>query len=106
MKDESVTQENESVTQETGPAADEEIRLLVARLSRPHRSGGRVIERAAVLAAGADFAAVMAWIDAHGGQAEAAVPRKAARGLHAARQSAEAADPLPLRFILPAGAVR
>jgi hypothetical protein len=96
----------EPLTQEAGPAEDEEIRALVARLSRPHRSGGRVIERAAVLAAGADFTAVMAWIEAHGGRAETAAPRKAARGLHAPRQSEDVADPLPLRFILPANALR
>lgn len=90
---------------ETEPA-EEEIRQLVARLSRPHPTGGRVVERAAVLASGTDFAAVMAWIEAHGGRAETAIPRKAARGLHAPRQSADAVDPLPSRFILPAGALR
>lgn len=85
---------------------DDEIRTLVMRLSRPHRSGGRVIERAAVLAEGADFDAVMVWIEAHGGTPEAAKPPKAARGLHAPRQSAQVADPVPLRFVLPAGALR
>ncbi|UUY03997.1 hypothetical protein LRS13_00260 [Svornostia abyssi] len=60
----------------TGPAEthDDEIRTLVTRLSRPHRSGGRVIERAAVLAEGADFDAVMVWIEAHGGRPEMAKP--------------------------------
>jgi len=38
---------------------DLEINALVTRLSRPHPSGGVVIERAAILAAGADFPAVM-----------------------------------------------
>src|ERR1017187_10758486 len=52
---------------------DEEIRALVTRLARPHRSGGEVIERAAIFADGADFAEVMAWITARGGTAEAVV---------------------------------
>jgi hypothetical protein len=38
------------------------IRSLLTRLARAHPSGGTVIERAAVLAEGADFDAVMAWI--------------------------------------------
>ena len=41
---------------------DEPILALVKRLARPHASGGAVIERAAILADGADFASVMAWI--------------------------------------------
>lgn len=85
---------------------DDEIRALVTRLARRHRSGGRVVERAAVLAEGADFDEVMAWIVQHGGVPEAAVPPRAPRGVHAPRQSAEVADPVPLRFIFPAGALR
>jgi hypothetical protein len=38
---------------------------LVKRLARPDSSGGAVIERAAILAEGADFASVMAWIENH-----------------------------------------
>lgn len=97
---------DETRSTDVADIGDAEIRSLVIRLSRPHRSGGRVIERAAVLAEGADFDAVMDWITAHGGTPEAAAPAKAARGLHAPRQSAEVADPVPLRFILPAGALR
>ena len=54
---------------ETGGASldDEGLRVLVAGLARPHRSGGRVIERASLLASGADFRAAIAWIEAHGG---------------------------------------
>lgn len=85
---------------------DDEIRALVNRLARRHRSGGRVVERAAVLAEGADFDEVMAWIVQHGGVPEVAAPPRAARGLHAPRQSAAVADPVPLRFIFPAGALR
>jgi hypothetical protein len=39
---------------------DDQIRALVTRLARPHRSGGDVVERAAIFADGADFAEVMA----------------------------------------------
>src|SRR5437763_17124997 len=38
---------------------DEAIRVLVRRLSRAHPSGGRVIERAAILAAGTHHAEVV-----------------------------------------------
>ena len=50
---------------------DEEIRSVVARLARPHASGGFVIGRAALLAEGMEFAAIMAWIIDHGGTPEA-----------------------------------
>jgi hypothetical protein len=50
-------------------APEEQIRGLVARLGRPHPSGGTVIERAALMAEGADFDATVAWILAHGGKA-------------------------------------
>jgi hypothetical protein len=83
-----------------------EISALVTRLSRPHASGGVVIERAAILAEGANFAAVMAWIIAHGGKAEtlSAAPR---RGLHGPRitDSGGTDSRTPLRFVLPAGAL-
>ena len=44
---------------------DDTIRALVTRLARPHSSGGDVIERASILAEGADFSEVMAWVIAH-----------------------------------------
>ncbi len=47
---------------------DETIRKLVTRLSREDQSGGRVIERAAILAEGADSQSILAWILAHDGQ--------------------------------------
>jgi hypothetical protein len=46
-------------------------RAVVTRLARPHRSGGTVIERAAILAEGADSTRLVAWVVAHGGQPEA-----------------------------------
>jgi hypothetical protein len=109
-----VTYEHDSADeQRPAPAAvepdDDAIRELVARLARPHRSGGRVIERATILAEGADFRVVMAWIEKHGGEPEAPSAPRAQRGLHSARLasgSAGSADPTPLRFILPAAALR
>jgi len=83
-----------------------EINALVTRLGRPHASGGVVIERAAILAEGGDFAAVMDWITAHAGQPEtAAAPRE--RGLHGGRieQSATGTSRAPSRFVLPPGAL-
>jgi hypothetical protein len=86
---------------------DEHIRTLLDRISRPHRSGGRVIERATILAEGADFRAVMAWIEAHGGESEAMPAARPSRGLHSARLSGDTgSEQTPLRFILPAAALR
>ena len=86
---------------------DLEINALLTRLSRPHSSGGVVIERAALLAAGADFPAVMAWITAHAGTADTALPTTRNRGLHGARVDAghATAARAPARFVLPAGAL-
>ena len=84
---------------------DDAIRTLVTRLSRPHGSGGEVIERAAILAEGADSAAVLAWIAAHDGQPEALAPVVSGRGLHSARLTDRGAtdSPTPRRYVLPAG---
>ncbi|HSD75806.1 MAG TPA: hypothetical protein VLA98_00315 [Solirubrobacteraceae bacterium] len=86
---------------------DDAIRSMVARLGRPHPSGGTVVERAAIVAEGADFDAVMAWIVAHGGQPEAAVRSPARHGLHGSSLYAGGgAEPrAPSRFVLPAGAL-
>jgi hypothetical protein len=83
---------------------DAQIKTLVTRLSRPHPSGGVVIERAALLAAGSDYAAVVEWITAHAGTPEAKAPAAAGRGLHGARLNDGAGRPSqPMRFVLPAG---
>jgi hypothetical protein len=82
---------------------DDAIRALVKRLARPHASGGEVIERAAILAEGADFGAVMAWIIAHAGQPETVLSASRSGGLHGSRLAGGTAPPTPLRFILPAG---
>src|SRR5688572_26499247 len=60
---------------------DEEIRALLSRLSRRHPSGGTVIERAAIVADGADSAAVVAWILDHAGEPEAVADVSSKRGL-------------------------
>ena len=84
---------------------DTDIEAIVARLARPHRSGGKVIERVAILAEGADFDAVMKWILDRDGVAEAAPAKPAARGIHAMRYHDTEGDapPPPARFILPPG---
>jgi hypothetical protein len=86
---------------------DVQINELVTRLSRPHPSGGVVIERAAILAAGADSPAVIDWIIAHAGAPDTAVQTARSHGLHGSRMND--ADPSesrnPLRFVLPAGSL-
>jgi hypothetical protein len=95
------------VDTETEGREDDAIRALVIRLSRPHRSGGEVIERAAIMAAGADSAAVIAWIIDHAGVPEVAAAKAPRRGLHGSRLSdgSEAQSKAPPRFVLPAGAL-
>jgi hypothetical protein len=86
---------------------EEAIRDVVTRLSRPHPSGGAVIERAAILAEGADSSQVVAWIIAHEGAPEAASSKSAKGGLFGSRISdgGGARSPQPLRYVLPAGAL-
>ena len=82
---------------------DDATRTQVKRAARPHRSGGWAIERASLLAGGADFGAAVAWIEAHGGVPELPVPPRMQRGLHSPRAAEGVA---PLRFLLPADAFR
>jgi hypothetical protein len=86
-------------------ARDSEIQALVRSLARPHSSGGDVVERAALLASGSDFPAVMAWITDHAGVAETMVAEPPRRGLHGPLLglSGAADRRTPLRFVLPAG---
>jgi hypothetical protein len=86
---------------------DDAICALVTRLARPDDSGGDVIERAAILAEGPNFAAIMAWVMAHGGKPETATPTATKGGLHGSRlmDGGEATARTPLRFVLPAGAL-
>jgi hypothetical protein len=84
---------------------DDAIQVLVRSLSRPHPSGGAVIERAAILAAGADSVAILAWIDAHDAQPEEPAAAAVTGGLHGARTDVRRPS-APLRYVLPAGALR
>ncbi|HWE09632.1 MAG TPA: hypothetical protein VG325_09765 [Solirubrobacteraceae bacterium] len=86
---------------------DSEIRQLLARLARPHASGGQVVERAAILAEGADFPAILDWIVAHAGQPEAALAAPGSHGLHSMQTHTDA-DPgrrTPQRYVLPPDAL-
>jgi hypothetical protein len=82
---------------------DSEIRELLSRLARPHTSGGQVVERAAILAEGAEFPAILDWIVAHAGQPEAALAAPASHGLHSMRthSGAEPDRRTPQRYVLP-----
>lgn len=84
---------------------DGAIVALVTRLARPHSSGGRVIERAAIMAAGSDSPAVIAWIISHSGAPETPPAATSSRaGLHGSRFSAPAGERFaPRRYVLPAG---
>lgn len=88
------------------PAADA-ILELVRRLSRPHASGGHVVERATLLAEGSDSAAIITWIVDHAGEPEfAQAPASREGGLHGDRRVASAIrGPKPLRYVLPPGAL-
>ncbi|MEV4421466.1 hypothetical protein AB0L40_16005 [Patulibacter sp. NPDC049589] len=82
------------------------IRALVARLSRPHRSGGHVIERSSILAEGTGSADVLAWIADHDGEPEAAAPpRPGQQGLHGSHfhDRGPVQAPVPRRYVLPPG---
>ncbi len=85
---------------------DSEISTLVTRLSRPHPSGGIVIERAAILAAGGDSPAIIDWILAHSGTPETTSPTpRGGGGLHGSRinDGNNPGDRRPMRFVLPSG---
>ena len=84
---------------------DDEIRALVSRLARRHPSGGTVVERAAIVAEGADSGAVVAWILDHAGVPEAVVDTSSKRGLHSPRLSDRTDSRPPARYVLPAGAL-
>jgi len=86
---------------------DDAIRSLVTGLARADPSGGTVIERAAIVAAGADFEAVMTWIVAHGGRPEAMLETSTRHGLHGScLHAGGGSEPRALsRFVLPTGAL-
>lgn len=84
---------------------DAAIVALVTRLARPHSSGGRVVEHAAILASGSDSMVVIAWIIAHSGTPEMpVVSQPTTGGLHGSRRSAPSEErATPRRYVLPAG---
>ena len=84
---------------------DDDIRTLVTRLSRPHPSGGKVVERAAILAEGTDSSAILRWIVAHGEAEDLAPVAAGSGGLHSARGHDSGATKAPLRYVLPPGAL-
>jgi hypothetical protein len=90
-----------------GSVVEDDIKVLVTRLARPHRSGGFVVERAAILAEGGDADAVIAWIADHGGTAEATADTAARHGLHGSQlhPGGGSQSRSPSRFVLPPGAL-
>jgi len=90
-----------------GHVDDQAIRTLVTQLARAHPSGGSVVERAAIVAAGGDSRAVVTWIVDHGGAPEAAETTSHRHGLHGAlRHAGGGSEPrAPSRYVLPSGAL-
>lgn len=87
------------------PHTDEdELRAVVERLSRRDRLGGRVIERAAIMAEGDRSSDLIAYLDAHGWEPEApvATSTRGGGGLHGAREQRAAAPTQPARYLLRA----
>ena len=85
---------------------DDGIRALLLRLARPHPSGGKTIERAALLAAGSDSREVIAWIVEHDGTPEGPASPAAGGGLHGSRTSSAGSDrSQPLRYVLAPGVI-
>ena len=90
------------------PLDDDAIRLIVKRLARAHPSGGKVIERAAILAEGTRSTAILAWITDHAWEPEEAAPVVQGRGgsgLHGTRPGAgdRGRAPATRRYVLPPG---
>lgn len=85
---------------------DDGIRALLSTLARPHPSGGKTIERAALLAAGPDSRQVIAWIVEHDGTPEGPAATAAGRGLHGSRMSSGGSGGNdPLRYVLAPGVI-
>jgi hypothetical protein len=95
------------VSAKTELTPDEEIAATVARLSRPNRTGGKVIERAAIMAEGSRSAAILEWLDEASWKPEEDVVSTAHRGgsgLHGMRRESErdgARAQAPRRYVSP-----
>jgi len=87
------------------PSDEQMVRELVTRLSRHDSCGASVIERAAILAEGANTESIVTWILDHGGQPESPASATARRGLHGGRlQGRGATDTAaPRRYVIPPG---
>jgi hypothetical protein len=86
---------------------EDEIRIVLARLARPHASGGYVVGHAAILAEGTSFAALRTWILGHGGTLVAPESVAAHGGLHAvgrASLSGHQTPHQPRQYLLPSAA--
>jgi hypothetical protein len=85
---------------------DDGMRALLSGLARPHPSGGKAIERAALLAAGADAREVIAWIVEHDGAPEGPAATATGAGLHGSRTSSVGIGrSQPLRYVLAPGVI-
>jgi len=84
------------------PTDEDELRTVVDRLARSDRAGGRVIERAALLAEGARSTALLEWLGAHGWEPEApATPAsRGGGGIHAQREHRAVVSAAPARYVL------
>jgi hypothetical protein len=96
---------DESTENSATATRDERIRGLVARLGRPHASGGMVIERAALMAEGREFHATLAWILANGGKPESNGRATRSRGLYGPASEGSGSEGTPQRFVLPTAAL-
>jgi hypothetical protein len=84
--------------------SEEAIRAVVTRLARPHRSGGAVIERAAILAEAGNSAAIFDWIAAHAGEPEVVAPAAPKKGLYGSGFGGGVTESRgPARYVLPPG---
>jgi hypothetical protein len=89
------------------PTRDDDIGELVSRLSRPDRTGRRVIERAAIMAEGSRSGAILTWLEDASWTPEERVESTAYRGgagLHGARVESERSDArkqVPQRYVSP-----
>lgn len=92
-----------STNQRVAQLDDDAIVSVLTRLARPHSSGGQVVERAALMASGADLAGIEAWILAHQGEPEHTSAPAPKRGLHGHRVEIGRRDDVPARFVLPPG---
>jgi hypothetical protein len=79
---------------------EDPTRVVIARLARPHASGGYIVGEATIRAEGASFPALKEWILAHGGTPEAPVASADRGGLHGfGRETTRPAS----QYLLPPG---